>query len=235
VALLLAAILPLNSITALVVQQTAVIGTMKALGATRARVVRGYATTVLAYSTAATPLGIGLGILLGGKLAGALATSIPLAPGPAVVSAATVGLGLAVGVAVPLLAALIPLWLGTRVTVKDALSVWGVASAETRAPSTVARVFGRRLDRVPQTVWLGLRGLFRKPWRAAISIVTIAIAGTCFLVVQSLATSVNSSIGSVWGNFRADVEVYVAGQQSYHEISALLRRVPNVGRIERVG
>jgi ABC-type lipoprotein release transport system permease subunit len=31
------------------------------------------------------------------------------------------------------------------------------------------------------------------------------------------------------------VEVYVAGHESYQEISALLRRVPNVGRIERVG
>jgi putative ABC transport system permease protein len=208
---------------------------MKAFGATRARVIQGYATTVLAYSAAATPLGIGVGILLGGKLAGALATAIPLAPGPVVVSAATVALGLALGVVVPLLAALVPLWLGTGVTVKDALSAWGVASVESRAPSRAAQFFSRRLDRVPQTLWLGLRGLFRRPWRAALSIVTVAIAATCFLVVQSLATSVNSSIGSVWGNFRADVEIYVAGQESYHEIATLLRHVPNVGRTERVG
>lgn len=239
VALLLTSILILNSVTALVIQQTTVVGTMKALGATRARVVRGYAMTVLMYSAVATPVGIALGIAVGGRAASALATSIPLAPGPVVVTAQTIGLALGVGVAVPILSALIPLWLTTGISVKDALSAWGVTQrapgVEARTPGLPARLASRRLTRVPQTVWLGLRGLFRRPWRAALSIVTVAIAASCFLIVQTLATSVNSSIGSVWGNFRADVEVYVGGQQSFHEISSLLRPIPNIGRIERVG
>jgi putative ABC transport system permease protein len=235
VALLLALILLLSSITSLVTQQTPVIGTMKTLGATRARIVRGYTTTILIYCLVATPLGIGLGILIGGQAASALATSIPIAPGPAVVSAATLGLAVAIGLAVPILAALLPLWLASRISVREALSAWGVAGVEDRTGGPAARFASRRLTRVPQTVWLGLRGLFRRPWRAALSIVTVAIAAAAFLIVQTLATSVNSSIGSVWGNFRADVEVYVGGQESFTQISTFLRQIPNIGRIERVG
>jgi putative ABC transport system permease protein len=235
VALTLALILLLNSVTALVAQQTPVIGTMKALGATSARIVRGYVTTILIYCTIAAPLGIGLGILIGGRVASALETSIPIAPGPTLVSAGTLGLALGVGFAVPVLAALIPLWLTSRISVREALSAWGVASVEVRSRGPVARFASRRLARAPQTIWLGLRGLFRRPWRAALSIVTVAIAAAAFLIVQTLATSVNSSIGSVWGNFRADVEVYVGGQQSFTQITAFLRQIPNVGRIERVG
>src|SRR5579871_47079 len=117
----------LNSVTALVTQQTVVIGTMKALGATRVRIVRGYATTVLIYSAVATPLGLGLGIAAGGRLATGFATSIPIAPGPVVVSPAAVALALAVGFAAPILSALAPLWLNTGISVKEALSAWGVS------------------------------------------------------------------------------------------------------------
>jgi putative ABC transport system permease protein len=235
VALVLAAILVVSAVTALVAGQASVIGTMKALGATRARVVRGYATTVLLLALAATPLGVGLGILAGGRLASSMAASIPLAPGPTVVSAAAIGLGLAVGLALPLLAALLPLWLATRITVHEALSDWGVAGVESARPPRFTRAFSPRLARVPQSVWLGLRGLFRKPWRAGISIVAIAVAAASFLVVASLASSVNASIGSVWGSFHADVEVYVSGDTSYRQITHLLARVPNIRGIERVG
>src|SRR6516164_7119056 len=235
VALVLAAILIMNAVSALVAQQTTVIAAMKALGATRAVVVKGYATTVFIYSLIATPLGIALGIAAGGAVASAMERSIPLAPGPAVVAPGAVALALLVGLAVPLLAALVPLWLGTRVSVKEALAGWGVASVEAKTRAHPSRPRTARLAHIPQTVWLGLRGLFRKPWQAAISIVTVAIAAACFLVVQSLASSVSGSIGSVWGGFRADTEIYVGDQGSYPQISALLAHIPDIARIERVG
>jgi putative ABC transport system permease protein len=235
VALVLAAILIVNAVSALVAQQTIVIATMKALGATRAMVVKGYATTVFIYSLIATPLGIALGIAAGGGVASAMERSIPLAPGPVVVAPGAVAVALIVGFAVPLLAALVPLWLGIRVSVQEALAGWGVASVEARTRAHGRRLLAARFARVPQTAWLGLRGLFRKPWQAAISIVTVAIAAACFLVVQSLASSVSGSIGSVWGGFKADTEIYAGDQGSYPKISALLGHVPNIARIERVG
>jgi putative ABC transport system permease protein len=235
VAFLLAAILVLQAVTALVAEQTAVIGTMKALGGTRARIVRGYVTTVLLYSAAATPVGIGLGVSAGTNLASALARSIPLAPGPFVLSPAVIGLGLGVGFGVPVLAALVPLWLGTKVSVREALAGFGVASTGVAGPGPLARLVAARLGRVPQSVWLALRGLFRRPWRAALSILTIAVAAAGFIVVGSLATSVNESIASVWADFHADVEVYVGGQTSYREVTSVFGSVPDIGRIERVG
>jgi putative ABC transport system permease protein len=235
VALLLAGILLLNTITALIAEQTAVIATMKALGATRARIVRGYCTTVLIYSAVATPVGLAAGVAAGHYLGLTLAASIPLAAGPFELPPSVVGLGLGVGFGVPIVAALIPLWLGTRISVRQALAAWGVAGVEAEGAGVVARLFAGRLGRVPQTVWLGLRGLFRKPWRAALSVATVSIAAVCFLVVQSMAASVSGSIASVWGNFSADTEIYGGENATYSGITAMLKTVPNVGRVERVG
>jgi putative ABC transport system permease protein len=224
-----------SAVAALVAGPATVIGTMKALGATRVRIVRAYATTVLVYCLSATPVGIALGIFAGRKVASAMAASIPLAPGPLIVSRPVLALALSAGIALPLLAALVPLWLGTRITVHEAFGDWGVASVRTGRRRRFPRVAGRHAAMIPQTALLSLRGLFRKPWRAVISVFTVAVAAACFLVVQSVASSVDGSVGAVWGSFHADVEVYVGGDLSYRGVAALLARVPNIRRIERVG
>jgi putative ABC transport system permease protein len=236
VAVLLAAILLLNTITALITEQVAIIGTMKALGATRARIVRGYLSTVALYSCVATPLGVSFGIGVGWLLTSRLAAAIPLATGPFTVSPAAILLGVVVGFAVPTLAALIPVWLGTRISVRDALAVWGVASPQSAHADSASRPLGRlsRILSVRQTISLGLRGLFRKPWRAALSVATVSVAAMSFLVVQTMAASVSATIASVWGNFDADVEVYVGAPNSYAATMALLSTVPDLGRTERV-
>lgn len=184
----------------------------------------------------ATPLGLAAGIAVGRMVTARLAAAIPLATGPFALSPAVIVLAVAVGFGVPAMAALVPLWLGTRCSVREALAAWGVASVESTPAGPLARLTGRlaRATRVRHTVWLGLRGLFRKPWRAVLSIGTVSIAAMSFLVMQSMATSVNGTIAAVWGNFDADVEVYVGEPHSYHQVTAMLSTVPDLGRVERV-
>jgi putative ABC transport system permease protein len=235
VALLLAAVLVGNAVSALITSQTEVIGTLKALGARPVAVAEGYALTLLTIASAATAVGIGVGIPVGALIAARSAAAIPLAPGPTVVSTRTVAFALAVGLAGPLLAGAIPLWLGTRISVRQALSDWGTSVApETGRPRTVG-LSGSHHSRVPQTVWLGLRHLGRRRARAAVSIVAVAIAASSFFVVQSVAASVSHSINEVWSSYSADVEVYVGGNNSYRTLSRLLAPVQNIRTIERVG
>jgi putative ABC transport system permease protein len=235
VAVLLAALLLANTITALVAEEVRIIGTLKAIGATQWRVIRGYLTTVLIYGAVATPTGLVVGILLGQRLSGSMAASIPLAQGRFQLSAATIALGGAVGIGVPVLAALVPLCLGTRVSVRQALATWGVSSPRSQRSGPVSRWLSARLIRVRQTVWLGVRGLFRRPWHTALSVTTVAMAAVCFLIAQTLVTSLGASIASVWGNFSADVEVYASGEGATTGLHTLLDTVPGIARTERVG
>jgi putative ABC transport system permease protein len=234
VALLLAAMLLVNTVTTLVTEQAGVIGTMKALGAGRTRIVRGYLTTVGLYGLAAAPAGTAVGVLAGRLLTQRLAASIPLATGPLPAPVTAVVLGIAVAFGVPFVAAFVPLWLGTRVSVRDALAAWGVMGMGGTGAGWLARLVGGRLVGVPQTVWLSLRGLWRRPWRAGLSVATVATAAVCFLVVQTMAVSVSASIAAVWQNLDGDVEVYVGGDTSRAQIERVLDSVPNVEVAERV-
>jgi putative ABC transport system permease protein len=61
------------------------------------------------------------------------------------------------------------------------------------------------------------------------------MAGTCFLIVQTVATSVNSTVGAAYAHLDADIEVDAGPQTSYRDLSSQLLALPNVGQIERYG
>jgi ABC-type antimicrobial peptide transport system permease subunit len=231
-AVALSALLILNTITTLVTEQTAIIGAMKAIGATRGAVMRGYLLTVAIYSALATIPAIPLGLYAGNLLASMLAPQIPLELGPFTIAPWVVALSLAVGVGAPALAALFPLWNGTRVTVREALSAYGIDTGQGRGASSR---LGQRLTWVSQTTWLGLRSLFRKRWRAALSLTTISLAAACFLVVQTATASVNDTIGAVRAPLAADMTVNFKDPTYFSKIQTQLEELPNVAGVERYG
>jgi putative ABC transport system permease protein len=232
VALILSALLILNTVATLVTEQTAIIGAMKAIGGTRGAIIRGYLVSVGIYSLLATLPALTLGLYVGNHLAGALAPQIPLTLGPFAVAPWIVALSLAVGLGAPLLSALVPLWNGTRMTVREALSAYGIGVGQGR--SILARL-GGRFTWVSQTTWLGLRGLFRRRWRAALSLTTFSLAAACFLTVQTATTSVNDTISAVRAQLAADMTVDFHDATTYSLLADRLNALPNVAGIERSG
>jgi putative ABC transport system permease protein len=228
-AVILSALLILNTVITLIAEQTPIIGTLKAVGGTRGAIVRGYLISVVIYSALGMLPAIALGLLLGYPLASfLLASTIRLAVGPFTVFPWIIILGLAVGFGVPLLAALLPLWMGTRITVREALSAYGISAGH--AGHRLARL-AQRLNLVSQTTWLGLRGVFRKRWQAALTLLTLTLAGTTFLVVQTATAATNQTIANAFAPYHYDVlaEMYAQNAPLVAQISAL----PTVGRVER--
>jgi putative ABC transport system permease protein len=231
VAVVMSGFLILNTVTTLVAEQTAIIGTIKAAGGTRRAIMRGYLVTVGIYSLLATLPAIALGLLGGYGLASFLAPRVPIDIGPFVAPWQIVVLSLAVGFGVPLLAALLPLWNGTRISVRDALAAHGVSAGGNGMLAWV----GRRLTWISQTVWLGLRGVFRKRWRAALTLLTLTLAGASFLVVQTASASVAHAVGSVNANIAADIEGATDAPVSLAQLRSQLSAEGNVQRVERFG
>jgi ABC-type antimicrobial peptide transport system permease subunit len=230
VAVVMSSFLILNTVTTLVAEQTAIIGTMKAVGGTRGVIMRGYLVSVGIYSVLATLPAIALGLFGGYQLGSQLASTVPIDIGPFVLQWWIVIVGLAVGFGVPIFAALLPLWNGTRISVRDALAAYGVSAGSDNG--MMARL-SRRLTWISQTVWLGLRGVFRRRWRAALTLLTLTLAGVSFLVVQTASTSVASTVRSVNANIAADVEIDTDQPLSLAQLRAQLSTVGNIQRVER--
>jgi hypothetical protein len=180
----------------------------------------------------ATLPAIALGLYAGNILAATLAPQIPLALGPFAIAPWVVALSLAVGLGAPILAALLPLWNGTRVSVSEALAAYGVDAGQW---SGALSRLGQRLGWISQTTWLGLRGLFRNRWRAALSLTTLGLSAACFVVVQTATTSVNDTIGAVRAPLSADMTVNFKNPAYFSTIAAQLQALPNVAGVERYG
>jgi putative ABC transport system permease protein len=214
-ALILTGFLILNTVSTLVAEQTRIIGMMKAIGGTRRRIIRSYLVSVGMYAVAGTAIGIGLGVLLGYQLAwGIIITSM------------------IVGLAVPFAAAMLPLWTGTRISVRDAMASYGTSSAN---GGNSKHSLGRRLTWVPQTAWLGLRGVFRKRRRAIMTLLALTLSGTAFLAIQTTTYSFNQLHGQVFNVYNFDAQVTLASPQPYDQVRTRIMTVPNVGRVERTG
>jgi putative ABC transport system permease protein len=232
VAVVMSGFLILNTVTTLVAEQTAIIGTMKAAGGTRGAIMRGYLVSVGIYSMLATLPALMLGLLGGYGLGSFLASSVPIDIGPFEVQWWIVGVGLAVGFGVPILAALLPLWNGTRISVRDALAAYGVSVGSGNGLMTR---LGQHLTWVSQTIWLGLRGIFRKRWRAALTLLTLTLAAASFLVVQTASASVAYAVSSVNANIAADIDLGADQPVSLAQLRSQLSTESNVQRVERYG
>ena len=229
-AIAISTILLFNTITMMVTEQITIIGTMKVLGGTRGRIMLGYLLTVGIYSLLALVPGIVLGLFAGFFLASAVAATIPIATGSFDVAPEIIAPGLLAGLIVPLLAAIPPVWNGTRITVRAALSAYGVHTSERRAGTLRRRL--ANLSWPSQTSWLGLRSLFRRTWRVLLVLLTLTVAGVSFLVVQTLTTSVNDAVDSTYAKLAADIEVD-AENASFQQLQQQLGALPNVARVER--
>jgi putative ABC transport system permease protein len=229
VAMVLSAFLLVSTITTLVAEQVPVLGTMKALGARRRQVLRGYLTSVAIYGLAGTLVGFALGLVLGSALVNFVAGIFTLDVGTLTIGPALVAESLAIGLGVPLAAAIVPLLLGTRISVHQALSGYGLdGAAAGRGWRGLARLFGA----LPQTVQLGIRNVGRKRTRALLTLLGLATAGACFLAVQNTAYSLDQVLNQLLSVYHADVFVSFASPAPAGKVQSALASVPGIAAAE---
>ena len=204
IALLLSVFLLLSTITTLLAEQVPIIGTMKAIGASRAQVMRNYLLGVAIYGLLGTIVGFSAGLLIGTWAVGWLGSTLGLFGAGFGISLSLVIEILLVGVAVPMLAALGPLFAGTRVTVQQAISGYGIEKGKGRArvwSRIVSAVFGF----LPQTLQLGARNLFRRRTRALLTLLALALSGAAFLAIQTTSASFNNVLDNALSTYHADI------------------------------
>lgn len=232
VAILLSIMLLLSTIMALVTEQIQYIGTMKAIGARRGQVMRHYMAGVLLYGAIGTGIGIVAGTAGGYLLANYLGNLVNLDIGPLQVSPEQVLESALIGLGVPLLAAVLPVYFGTRITVKQALNAYGVESTSGRQGKGWSRVAKFFFGGLPQTVQFGARGLFRRRARMVLTLITLSIAGAAFLSVQTASYSFSNFLSQTHDTYHFNVMVSLSDTYPLSRFEEVLNTVPNVGRIE---
>ena len=203
-ALLVSAFLVVNTISAILAQQTRQIGVMKAIGARNRQVAGLYLGLVLCYGAlsllVALPLGAVGAYLFTSFTAGLANFDVQGIFAPPSVLLAEI----AVGLFVPLLAALVPVIRGVRITVREAISSTGIGERFGRA--RIDRLL-QRIRGLPRPTLLSIRNTFRRKARLALTLAALALGGAVFMSVFSVRASLGRTLDDSLSYFAYDIQV----------------------------
>jgi putative ABC transport system permease protein len=244
IAVILGLLLVYNTVTAIVTQQTAQIGELKAIGATSRQILFVYFTLVLAYGLVALAISVPLGLLAANGLRQMLVLTLGLKAEEWRVVTAPIFYQIGICLFAPLLVATMPVLQGARVTVREAMSSYGL-SGSGKADGVFARLRG-----LPRVVSLALSNVFRNLGRIGTTQFALAGAGLTFMAALSVRASlIHTLSGILFLAYPYQIQLNltelaslarieqvaqlpgVAGVEGWRQQNATIRRVDQVERV----
>jgi putative ABC transport system permease protein len=136
---------------------------------------------------------------------------------------------LIVGLLVPLLAALWPVLSGVRVTVREAVSSYGISASYGKG--LLDRLLARWRG-LPRPLALILRNTFRRKGRVVLTQITLVMAGVVFIMVMSSAESFSHTLAFFSSSLGFKVQIGFQRPVRNEEVQAIIAAQPNVEHVE---
>jgi putative ABC transport system permease protein len=234
--LLLSALLIVNMMWAVITRQIPQIGVIKSIGGRPGQIMRLYLEMVLIFGLLAlllaVPLALGgaYGMATGvGKTLNVTITSFGLPPDTLVTLVIAALL-------VPVLAALVPILTGARITIREAISGQSQGTGKSDAHAGASRSALHTLPaNVPTLLLLSVRNTFRRAGRVGLTLVALSLAGAMFVAVLGVRQSLQQTGVAMQGESNYDVEVNFAQPYPVDDILSAARRVPDITAAEAWG
>lgn len=220
----LSVFLVINMMSAVVQRQVRQIGVIKSLGGKRQHLIDVYLRMVLIF-----------GVL-------ALLISVPIAYGGAYflsdytvfqldgdierywLPGRVLGLQVLSALAVPVAAALVPILNGARITIREAISDYGISQ---QADALMSRLGG-----LSGVAAMSLRNMTRRKARLALTIAALSLAGAMFIAVFNLRASMYRALTEIQSEWAYDVELDFARPQNTDSLARRLEEVDGVVSVE---
>ncbi|MDH5505787.1 MAG: ABC transporter permease [Anaerolineae bacterium] len=229
-ALVLSGVLVINMINSLLSGQIRQIGMMKAVGARTGQVMGIYFGVVMILGLAALLLAIPAGIW-GGRAYAAFGAailnfnivddSIPLW---------SFAIQIFVGLLVPLLAAGYPIYRSSHISVRQALSDYGLGEGRFGS-GWLDKLLGR-ISGLARPLLISLRNTFRRRGRLVLTLFTLAMGGAIFMAALNIRASTSKTIEASFGALNYDIAVRFRKPYPRERLVQTLLAVPGVEQVE---
>ncbi len=228
VVVILGLFLVFTSVSAIVTQQVDQIGVMKAIGARTGQILRGYLILVLAYGLLATLIAVPLGALAANGLKNFFLDFTNTTNPGFQVDRLAVTVQIVVAFLAPLLAALIPIRKGVGITVREAISSYGLGGTAGAIDRLIAGARG-----IPYSLLLTFGNVFRNKQRVILIQLTLVGSGIIFIAV----TGASDSTQFTFNEELRSIHTYQAGvgfeqAQRTERIAQLALAEPEITTIE---
>lgn len=228
--LLMSSLLVVNTISALISQQIRQIGVMKAVGGRTSQITAMYLVSMLIVGIIALIIAIPLGALWTRGAVGILAQIINFDITNYQISIQVILLQTFLSLVVPVISAMIPIYHGARVTVREAISDYGLTRVKFGG-SLIDR-FISEIRGLPRPVLLSLRNTFRQKVRLSLTLITLAIGSAIFIAVISVYFSLTNTLDQALRYYNFDLLVQLNRPYRIEQISNALSSLAGVSIAE---
>jgi putative ABC transport system permease protein len=224
-------ILVLNTLTALITQQTYQIGIMKAIGAKTGTIIKIYLVGVIVYGLLALLFSLPLGAWIAFAITQWFLNIFNIDYNQFQVSERAILFQTLAALLVPILSALWPILNGATITVREALASYGLGN------DFGASRFDRLVERLSPSFMsapyvMTIRNMFRRRGRFILTQLVLIIAGTMFLVVMSLSSSINFTLDNDFARRHYDVQMLFEESERVDRVVRVADAHPGVAEAE---
>lgn len=231
VSLFLSVLLVMNTLMALITQQTDQIGAIKAVGGRQVTIIKVYLAGVVVFGLLALLIALLPGVLIAYQITYSFLNLFNIDYGVFQVSQRAIVLQVLAALLAPLLAALWPVLRGSAITVREAIASYGLGAdfGSNRLDRAIERAGARFL---PPSYAAALGNMFRRKGRLVLTLLVLTTAGVMFLVVMSLVSSIDLTLDNEISRRGYDVRIGFAQEQPAQEVLELARTLPEVQEAE---
>lgn len=221
---LLSGFLIVNTITALMTQHTRQIGIMKATGGSTMQIFGMYLVLILAFGAGSLLLAIPLANAVAENIGGGMAQWLNFHAAPYEGYSSTLIQQVIVALVVPVLAAILPIYNSVKVTVREALSDYGLGGNTKPQDDSV----NKASVLIPRPIRISLRNTFRRKTRLGLTLFTLVLGGAVFIAVYNLWESFDQVIEDIQGYFLADINISFDRGYRYDKVANIAMSIPGV-------
>ena len=227
--LILSVFLVINTITGLLAQQRRQVGIMKAIGATAWQIVGIYLTLVICFGLLALLVALPIGSFLAYFFTSMMAHFLNIDIYQFHVPRQIFILELMIALIVPLVAALVPILNGVRVSAWETISNYGITS--TSREGWLGRLL-MRVQRLPRPLLLSIRNTFRRRGRLFMTLGTLTLAGTLFISIVNVRVAMTTRLYEVLKMYDFHVMLILDRFYSSRMAEHRTEQIPNVSQAE---
>lgn len=232
-ALVSSILLLVSTVTGMLSQEVRQIAIMKAIGGSQTQIVRLYLVLVAVYGSLALIVAIPLAALAANQLTGFISKALNLESSGIILLPRVLALEVIVAIIVPVIATFWPIWQSVKRPVREAISHFGISDVESKS------CFDKWIDDclflmkgLPRPLLFSLRNAFRRKGRLAITLMTLMIAGTMFMAVFTVRSSLYSTLDQYLDYFHYDNSLFLAQSYQTSRVEQAVLNVPGVKEVE---
>jgi putative ABC transport system permease protein len=231
--LVLSGFLIINTLSAILTQHVRQIGIMKAIGARAGQIAAMYVVMVMFFGVFALIIAIPAGAVGAVGLANIFAGLLNFDVGAIRIDPQVLLVQVVISIAAPLIAAIVPIVRGVNVTVREAVSDYGMGKAAF-GTSLVDRgiLLLRHLIPMGRPMQISLRNTFRRKSRLALTLITLSLASAIFISIFSIRASLQQTLTDALAYFDYDIQIVFDAPYRVDRIRAQIGDIPGIDAVE---